>query len=76
MSELTVRPGDTLIISYCRPLTQEESSRIKEQLAEQLPSVKVVLLDQVTGMAVVRDDDEFPYVTDEPNEAIDSWGPA
>lgn len=74
MSELTVRPGDTLIISFGRVLYADEACRIKDQLAEQLPGIKVVLLDQVTGIAVVRD--EFPHVTDAPNDAIDSWGPA
>lgn len=52
-----VRPGDTLVIGLHPAVTPEHAGRIKAEAEERLPGVRVVIFDQVAGMAVYAADE-------------------
>jgi hypothetical protein len=50
-----VRPGDTLVIAFSRPLGADEARALPDMFRPAIPeSVHICLIDQVSGMAVVR----------------------
>lgn len=51
---LVIRPGDTLILTFNRPMTAEEVHKIGEQIEAKLPGVRVALVDQASGLAAYR----------------------
>lgn len=54
---ILVRPGDTLVVGVNRALSQHEAHVLTERLAEKLPDVPVVIIDQCTGLAVHQPDE-------------------
>lgn len=54
---IVVRPGDTLILRYSRPLSAQHVENLKRQLREELPDVRTVIV-QADGMAVYRTEDD------------------
>lgn len=61
------RPGDTVIIGFDRPLSDEEVGWMEESFAPLKDrGVTIAFADQVTSMVVVRPDDED----------IDDWSDA
>jgi hypothetical protein len=53
-----VQPGDKLVLGFRKPLGMAEVDRIKQRVAENLPGVEVVIVDDITGMAVYKPDAE------------------
>ncbi len=74
MSGLTVRPGDSLIITVGQELTREEADRLGDMIRTQLPELdKVIFLFGAIGTAAYRPD--VREVTDRPGRppADTSW---
>lgn len=63
---VVVRPGDKLVIARTDRLTHEQASVIRTALAERLPGVDIILVDECSGLAVYRD--EQPD-----DKAIEQW---
>lgn len=59
-SALVVKPGDRLIIGLASRNTPQDFDRIVNIIKERLPDVDVLIVDQVSTMAVVRN----PSATD------------
>ena len=56
-ASLVVRPGDTFIVGYGRPLGPDTVQRLRERLREHLGAdVKILILDEVAHMGVYRPD--------------------
>lgn len=52
-----VRPGDTLVFSFVRRLTEQEIGDLASQFNANMPDgVNVCFVEQCSGMAVVRPD--------------------
>ena len=56
LSTFIVYPGDTLILGFARPLSPESLDRIVDRARHQLPGLNVVVVDQLTHLAVYRAD--------------------
>jgi hypothetical protein len=55
LSGLVVGPGDTLVLAFKDPLSDEAYRRLKRRLDEALPGVEhVVVLENSAGMAAYR----------------------
>ena len=57
VSGAVIRPGDKLVLGYAMPLSAYHADVIKARFAEILPDVEIVLVDQITSMAVYRPDE-------------------
>lgn len=55
---VVVRPGDTLVVSVPRHLSAAEADELSASMRESLPGVKLVVIDQCTGLAVYRPEAE------------------
>jgi hypothetical protein len=53
-SGVVVRPGDTLIVGFRPGLSLDHCKAIKEQAEQELPGVRIVVMDQVAAMTVYR----------------------
>lgn len=60
---IMVRPGDKLVVGIAGSITATMAREMKERLGERLPDVDVVIVDNVAGFAVYRDD-EPPWKKD------------
>lgn len=47
---ITVRPGDKLLITFSRAITDEESDQIRRQMSENFPGISIGIADEVTGI--------------------------
>ena len=54
--DVTVRPGDILIVRYSRVVSAEEAERTKAQLKERLPGIRDVVVIEADELAVYRPD--------------------
>ena len=54
MDAVIIRPGDMLVVSVAHELSEAAVAQLREQHAEAMPGVKLVLLENVTGLAVFR----------------------
>lgn len=52
-----IRPGDTVLISTQRRLSQAEADRLATQLGDRMPGVKVLVLEGVTTISTYRPED-------------------
>lgn len=53
-SALVVEPGDMLIVGIGQSITAKEAHRITKALSDELPGIRVCLLDGVTALAVAK----------------------
>ena len=51
-----IRPGDRIIIAFRRRLNMQEKQEVIEEIEHRLPGVGGVVLDEVAGLAVYRED--------------------
>jgi hypothetical protein len=61
-----VRPGDKLVLGYSRSVISEhDAAMLRERIAERLPGVDLVIITDVTHMAVYKPaDDTLPAMDD------------
>lgn len=57
-----IRPGDTLVLGFDHPVDNATYNMIITYIHEQMPDVKVAIVDNISNMAVYR-----PEPGDEPN---------
>lgn len=50
-STTLVRPGDTLVVAIARTLSYAEMDEMKAQFDGLLPGVRIVVVDQCSGLA-------------------------
>lgn len=55
---LRVQPGDTLVITTTKPITEAAAATIRDQLRLAFPGVPAVVLDDGTTVRIVRPDAE------------------
>lgn len=53
-STAVVRPGDTLVLCFEKPVTDTQVERLREQAREALPDVRLAVIEGVKGLAVYR----------------------
>lgn len=53
---VVVRPGDKLVIARTDRISYKQAGDIKTAMAQRLPGVEIVLVDQCSGLAVYRDE--------------------
>lgn len=53
-SALVVEPGDMLIIGISQTLDATEAQRVTKAMSDELPGVRICLLDGVAALAVVK----------------------
>lgn len=49
-----IRPGDVLVVATSSRASEDELARLKEETSRILPGVKLVLLENCTGLAAFR----------------------
>lgn len=49
-----IRPGDTIVLGFDHPVDDATYSMIINYIHEQLPGVKVAVVDNISNMAVYR----------------------
>jgi hypothetical protein len=49
-----IRPGDTLVIGFTGRVSQVEAKRVRDRFQEVAPDVTVIVLDDVSALAVCR----------------------
>lgn len=49
-----VSPGDSLVIGFSRPVTMEEFEGVRAAFEARLPGVKVLIVDGVASMTVMK----------------------
>ena len=70
LEALVVRPGDTLILRYSRPVTQTIVNLLRERVRHYLPDVAdVIVIDNCEQLAVFRPDPETKPIDIIPLEA-------
>jgi hypothetical protein len=72
-SALLVSPGDKLVLSYKQPLSMAAVHSIRRQLAEALPGVETILVDDTPDVAVYKpeppsDDQIAEWIKTHPQE--------
>ena len=52
-----LRAGDVLIVAFDRQQTEEDMKRFSDGLKEQLPGIRVLFMEGVSGLAAFRPGD-------------------
>lgn len=50
---LVVNPGDSVLLSFGRRLTDQEAEEAQERISELLPGVRVVVVPEASNMALI-----------------------
>jgi hypothetical protein len=51
----TVKPGDTLVVTFDHKLRDDDAHELLSRWSEMVPGVKLVILPEVTDMAVISE---------------------
>ena len=49
-----IRPGDTLVLLYDRPLTKDQAEAIKSRVKTVMDGCDAIVFDQISGLALMR----------------------
>lgn len=58
-SGITVKPGETLVLSFRKQLNEQEAYEITSRLKETLPGVRVVVVDDDVRLTVIPGSDDL-----------------
>jgi len=58
VKRLTLGPGDRLVITYPRLLSQQEADRLRQRFAAALRDVPVIILDGGADVSVVAEEEQ------------------